>query len=88
MSENITIQMENTIVKTTEEIIMEMEKLPPEERRVIIQHFETEEKFSEEDDALIREALEDSKQGKNMEGPFTGKEAINHLRRLRGAPTI
>ncbi len=79
--------MEKTIVKTTEEIITEMEKLPPEDIRVIIRHFEPEEEFSEEDTALILEAIEDSKQGKNMAGPFEGKEAINYLRRLRGAPT-
>ena len=75
-------------MKTTDEIITEMEKLSSEEIRVIIEHFETEDQFSNEDDALILEAIEDSKQGKNMSGPFEGKEAINHLRRLRGAPTI
>ncbi len=74
------------IVKSTEEIITMIEKLPPEDIREIIQHFQSEEEFSEEDDALLLEAIEDSKQGKNMIGPFEGEEAINYLRRLKSVP--
>ena len=74
-------------MNASKEIITQMEKLPPEEIREIIEHFQPEEKFSEEDTALLLEAIEDSKQGKNMIGPFEGKEAINYLRSLKGIPT-
>lgn len=72
------------MMKTTDEIITEMEELPPEEIRVIIRHFESEEEFSEEDTALILQASEDAKRGVNMSGPFnTTEEIFAHLDSLK-----
>ncbi len=82
MGERIAIQMEKMIMTVTEEIIMKMEQLSPEDIHMIIQHFEPEEVFSEEEINTILQAREEAKQGINMSGPFRGEEANEHLRKL------
>ncbi|RJP18114.1 MAG: hypothetical protein C4527_29570 [Candidatus Omnitrophota bacterium] len=67
---------------TAAEIITEMEKLSSEEIRVIIRHFEPEEKFSDDIVRQLLQAKKDDEQGINMSGPFRGKEAIDYLTEL------
>jgi hypothetical protein len=76
------MQMENRKMPTAAEIITEMEKLSSEEIRVIIRHFEPEEKFSDDIVRQLLQAKKDDEQGINMSGPFRGKEAIDYLTEL------
>lgn len=71
----------------TQEIIIEMEKIPPEERQVVIQHFEREgeEKYSKEVIAELIERKKEAEREDDIVGPFQGKEAVEYLRRLRQA---
>ncbi len=75
-----------------QEIIMEIEKLPQEEKQVVIEfavsiredaYKETD--YSLEDMAKIDHDIEEAGRGENTVGPFRGKEAVNYLRKLRQA---
>ncbi len=89
MDKRIAIQMENIIVNATEEIIAKMEKLPPEEIREIIQHFQPEDKFSDKITRQLLQAKKDSDEGINMSPVYKTKEEVQaHFDRLESKITV
>ncbi len=58
-----------------------MEKLPPEEIRLIIRHFEPEEEFSGDVVHQMFQAKRDDEQGINMSSKLEGEEITNSLDR-------
>ncbi len=66
------------------EIIIEMEKLPLEERQVVIRYFErdTQEEYSEEAIAELLERKKDAQQGINMSECIRGEDISSPLKNL------
>ncbi len=75
-------------MKTAQEIILEIQVLPPEERQIVVEYVE-----STKDEAFkitnyppevleeIDRCAEEAKRGENVVGPFRDEEANEYLRR-------
>ena len=81
--------MEDTMMKTAEDIIQDLQELSPEEREKVSDYFTSEmdgiyreEHYSDEDMAKIEQDALEAKQGINVVGPFRGEEAVEYLRSL------
>jgi hypothetical protein len=83
------MQIEEIIMNAAKEIITQMEKLPPEEIREIIQHFQPEEKFSEDVIRQLLQAKKDDDEGINMSPVCKTKEEVQaHFDRLESKITV
>jgi len=83
--------MENTLMKTAEEVIVIIQELPPEEREKVAEYLNAseeqfmEEDYSPEDAAKILKSVEEADRGINVSPELEGDEAIAYLQRLRRA---
>jgi len=78
--------MENALMKTAEEIILEFQELPPEERQKVVEYVDSSReeafpmtRYSSEDMAKIDHDLEEAEQGINIEEFSSMEEAIKSL---------
>jgi len=76
-------------VNAAKEIIAKMEKLSPEEIRVIIEHFQPEEKFSDDVIRQLLQSKKDDDEGINMSPVYKTKEEVQaHFDRLESKITV
>ena len=83
-------------MKTAQEIILEIGELPPEERQAVFDYVDSQKdvdshidleyqptQYSSEIMTELDRAQEEARQGININGPFSGQEALDYLERLR-----
>lgn len=76
-------------MRTADEIILEIQELPPEERQKVADYLNAgdggeflEEDYSPEDIAKLDRIQDEVERGINIIGPFSGTEAIEYLKKL------
>jgi len=84
--------MENTQMKTAEEIILEFKQLPPEEWQKVVEYIDSAREdafqfthYSSEDMAKIDHDLDEAERGINVSPTLKGEEAVAYLRQFRKA---
>ena len=77
-------------MKTAQDVIMEIQELPPEEKQIVVDFVASiqeeeffEENYSPEDIAKILQAGELAEKGIGVSPELEGEEAVHYLKKLR-----